>query len=293
MVTARGYLERHGDEAPAWPDGRDSGAESTLVMAVELGLEGKRALVTGAAIGIGRGIARWLAAAGCDVVLADKDATTLAEAAAEVAGAGTRVVAAPADLRDPDAVRALVARVVDELGAIDVAVNNVGSLAGRMPAAFVDLDDDALRDVVEQNLFVTMWSCHAEAKAMLAAGTAGVIVNVTSGETTRPSLRMAHYGAAKAAINHLTETLAVELAPRGIRVLAVAPGTTLTPVVAAALSDEQVAALVDAHPLGRLGEPDDLGRLVVALASDLGRSVTGQVVFGDNGAQLSRNRPAL
>ena len=107
-------------------------------MAVELGLEGKRALVTGAAVGIGRGIARWLAAAGCDVVVADKDGATLAEAAAEVAGAGTRVVTATTDLRDPDAVRGLVARVVDELGGIDVAVNNVGSLAGRMPAAFVD-----------------------------------------------------------------------------------------------------------------------------------------------------------
>jgi NAD(P)-dependent dehydrogenase (short-subunit alcohol dehydrogenase family) len=262
-------------------------------MAVDLGLEGKRALVTGAAVGIGRGIARWLAAAGCDVVLADKDAASLDEAAAEVGAAGTRVATAATDLRAPDAVRALVAMVVEQFGGLDVAVNNVGSLAGRMPAAFVDLDDDALRDVVEQNLFVTMWSCHAEARAMLAAGPAGVIFNVTSGETTRPSLRMAHYGAAKAAINHLTETLAVELAPHGIRVLAVAPGTTLTPVVAAALSDEQVAALLEAHPLGRLGEPDDLGRLVVALASDLGRSVTGQVVFGDNGAQLSRNRPAL
>src|SRR5690242_18594246 len=254
-------------------------------MGIDLGLDGKRALVTGAGVGIGRGIARWLAAAGCDVVLADKDADALAEAVVEIAATG--------DLRDPDEVRALVQHVVDELGGLDIAVNNVGSLAGRMPAAFVDLDDDALRDVVEQNLFVTMWSCHAEARAMLAAGTHGVIVNVTSGETTRPSLRMAHYGAAKAAINHLTETLAVELAPHGIRVVAVAPGTTLTPVVAAALSDEQVAALVDAHPLGRLGEPDDLGRLVVALASDLGRSVTGQVVFGDNGAQLARNRPAL
>ena len=83
------------------------------------------------------------------------------------------------------------------------------------------IDDDALRDVVEQNLFVTMWSCHAEARAMVAARTSGVIVNVTSGETTRPSLRMAHYGAAKAAINHLTETLAVELAPHGIRVVEV------------------------------------------------------------------------
>ena len=249
--------------------------------------------MTGAAVGIGRGIARWLATAGCDVVLADKDADTLADAVIEVAGAGTRVLAEAVDLRRPDAVRALVARVVDGLGGLDIAVNNVGSLAGRMPAAFVDLDDDALRDVVEQNLFVTMWSCQAEARAMLAAGTEGVIVNVTSGETTRPALRMAHYGAAKAAINHLTETLAVELAPRGVRVVAVAPGTTLTPVVAAALSDDQVTALVAAHPLGRLGEPDDLGRLVVALASDLGRSVTGQVVFGDNGARLARNRPAL
>jgi NAD(P)-dependent dehydrogenase (short-subunit alcohol dehydrogenase family) len=262
-------------------------------VAVDLGLTGKRALVTGAGVGIGRGIARWLAAAGCDVVLADKDEAVLEDAVAEVAAEGVRAEGVGADLRDPARVRALVDAVAERLGGLDVAVNNVGSLAGRMPAAFVDLDDDALRDVVEQNLFVTMWSCHAEAKAMVAAGTAGVIVNVTSGETTRPSLRMAHYGAAKAAINHLTETLAVELAPHGIRVFAVAPGTTLTPVVAAALTDEQVAALTAAHPLGRLGEPDDLGRLVVALASDLGRAVTGQVIFGDNGAQLARNRPAL
>jgi NAD(P)-dependent dehydrogenase (short-subunit alcohol dehydrogenase family) len=262
-------------------------------VSIDLGLTGKRALVTGAAIGIGRGIARWLAAAGCDVALADKDEAQLAEAVREVDAEGVRAIAVPADVRDPDRVRDLIARVVDQLGGLDVAVNNVGSLAGRMPQAFLDLDDDALRDVVEQNLFVTMWSCHAEARAMVAAGTAGVIMNVTSGETTRPSLRMAHYGAAKAGINHLTETLAVELAPHGIRVIAVAPGTTLTPVVKAALSDEQVAALVQAHPLGRLGEPDDLGRLVVALASDLGRAVTGQVVFGDNGAQLARNRPPL
>jgi NAD(P)-dependent dehydrogenase (short-subunit alcohol dehydrogenase family) len=265
-----------------------------VAVAIDLGLAGKRALVTGAAVGIGRGIARWLAEAGCDVVLADKDTETLIEAVREVAAAGTRVIGAPADLRRGGVeVRGLIDRVVAELGGLDVAVNNVGSLAGRSPELFVELDDEALRDIVEQNLFVTMWSCHAEARAMVSRATPGVIVNVTSGETTRPAVRMAPYGAAKAAINHLTETLAVELAPHGIRVLAVAPGTTLTPVVAAALSDETVERLVAAHPLGRLGEPDDLGRLVVALASDLGRSVTGQVVFGDNGAQLARNRPWL
>jgi NAD(P)-dependent dehydrogenase (short-subunit alcohol dehydrogenase family) len=212
---------------------------------------------------------------------------------AEIATEGTRVVGLQVDVREPAAVRDLVARVIGELGGLDVAVNNVGSLAGRAPDAFLALDDDALHDIVEQNLFVTMWSCHAVARAMVAAGTEGVIVNVSSGETSRAAVRMAPYGAAKAAINHLTETLAVELAPHGIRVLAVAPGTTLTPVVKAALSDETVEQLVAAHPLGRLGEPDDLGRLVVALASDLGRSVTGQLVFGDNGAQLARNRPWL
>jgi NAD(P)-dependent dehydrogenase (short-subunit alcohol dehydrogenase family) len=262
-------------------------------MAIDLGLEGKRALVTGAGVGIGRGIARWLARAGCDVAVADKDPAALDEAVAEIATEGTRVVGLEVDVRDPSAVRDLVARVIAELGGLDVAVNNVGSLAGRSPDAFLALDDHALRDIVEQNLFVTMWCCQAEARAMVEASTAGVIVNVSSGETTRPALRMAPYGAAKAAINHLTQTLAVELAPHGIRVLAVAPGTTLTPVVRAALSDETVEQLVAAHPLGRLGEPDDLGRLVVALASDLGRSVTGQLVFGDNGAQLARNRPAF
>jgi NAD(P)-dependent dehydrogenase (short-subunit alcohol dehydrogenase family) len=260
---------------------------------IDLGLTGKRALVTGAGIGIGRGIARWLASAGCDVAIADRDGDVLPDAAEEVGREGTRVVPITIDLRDPENVRTMVATAVDALGGLDVAVNNVGSLAGRPTTAFLDADDDYLRDVIEQNLFVTTWCCQAEASTMVAANTEGVIVNVSSGESSRPALQLAPYGAAKAAINHLTSTLAVELAPRGIRVLAVAPGTTLTPVVKAALDDETVDRLVAAHPLGRLTEPDDLGRLVVALASDLGRAVTGQLVFGDNGAHLSRNRPTL
>jgi NAD(P)-dependent dehydrogenase (short-subunit alcohol dehydrogenase family) len=260
---------------------------------IDLGLTGKRALVTGAGIGIGRGIARWLARAGCDVVLADRDAGALAEAEEDVAREGTRTSPLTVDLRDPDNVRGMIANTVEQLGGLDVAVNNVGSLAGRPTTPFLDADDDYLRDIIEQNLFVTTWCCQAEAAAMVAAGTEGVIVNVSSGESSRPALNLAPYGAAKAAINHLTSTLAVELAPKGIRVVAVAPGTTLTPVVEEALDDATVDRLVAAHPLGRLTEPDDLGRLVVALASDLGRAVTGQLVFGDNGAHLSRNRPAL
>jgi NAD(P)-dependent dehydrogenase (short-subunit alcohol dehydrogenase family) len=262
-------------------------------VSIDLGLTGRRALVTGAGVGIGRGIARWLAMAGCDVAIADRDAASLADAADEIACEGTKVVPLEADVRDPERVRALVDQVTEVLGGLDVAVNNVGSLAGRPTTPFLEADDDYLRDVVEQNLFVTMWCCHAEAAAMVAASTAGVIVNVSSGESSRPSVNIAPYGAAKAAINHLTSTLAIELAPHGIRVVAVAPGTTLTPVVRDALDDATVDQLVAAHPLGRLTEPDDLARVVVALASDLGRAVTGQLVFGDNGAHLSRNRPTL
>jgi 3-oxoacyl-[acyl-carrier protein] reductase len=262
-------------------------------VSIELGLAGTHALVTGAGIGIGRATAVWLARAGCAVTVVDVDASTLAEAAGAAAAEGAEVHTVVADLRDADAVRAMVADAEAALGPLGVAVNNVGSLGGRTPTAFLEADDEWLRGIVELNLLVTMFCCQAEARAMVASRTRGVIVNVTSGESTRPSLRMAPYGAAKAGINNLTATLAVELGSHGIRVVAVAPGTTLTPVVRAALDDPTVERLVAAHPLGRLTEPDDLARTIVAVASDLGGAITGSVVFGDNGAHLARNRPAL
>ena len=268
-----------------------SGARAEQGVGIELGLEGKRSLVTGAGVGIGRAVAVWLGHAGSDVVLVDKDAKALDAACADVVATGRNAHALVLDLRDEANATRLVDDATAALGGLDVAVNNVGSLAGRAPAAFVDQDAGYLRDVVEQNLFVTAWCCRAEARAMVASGTPGVIVNVSSGETTRPALDLAAYGAAKAAINHLTQTLAAELGPHGIRVNAVAPGTTLTPAVREALSDEYVARLVESIPLRRMNEPDDLARLVIALASDLGRGVTGQLVLSDNGAHLARNRP--
>lgn len=258
---------------------------------IELGLAGKAALVTGAGIGIGREIAAWLVQAGCDVVLVDRDGDSLDDAVTELETHGTFVVASVVDLREAGAADRAVQGAAEALGRLDVAVNNVGSLAGRGTADFVEQDDAYVRDIVEQNLVLTAACCRAEAGAMVERGEGGVILNVSSGESTRPALGLAAYGAAKAAINHLTATLAVELGPHGIRVNAIAPGTTLTPTVAAALTDEYVDALTESLPLRRMCEPADLARLVVALASDLGRGVTGQLVLADNGAHLSRNRP--
>jgi NAD(P)-dependent dehydrogenase (short-subunit alcohol dehydrogenase family) len=138
----------------------------------------------------------------------------------------------------------------------------------------------------------------AEAEVMLAAaahgtGSDAVILFVSSGETTRPSPLNSIYAAAKAAINHLVTSLAVELGPAGVRVLAIAPGTTATEQIAAVFSDEHMAAIVASTPLRRMVEHDELARLAVFLTSDLARCITGQLVLADAGAFLSRNRPTL
>ena len=260
-------------------------------MPIDLGLDGRPAMVTGAAAGIGRATAIWLARAGCPVALVDRDAARLDETAAELLTEGVHCVPVVADLRDDGAPERVVDAAVDAFGHLAIAVNNVGMLAGHAPSPFLEQEDDELRDIIEQNLVLTARCCRAEGRSMVQHGIAGVILNVTSGESTRPALDLAAYGAAKSAINHLTQTVATELGPNDIRVNAVAPGTTLTEVVRAALSDDYIDELTTTIPLGRMTEPDDLARLVVALASDLGRAVTGQLVLADNGAHLSRNRP--
>lgn len=260
-------------------------------MAVGIDLSGRTALVTGGGAGIGRSVCVWLARAGADVAVLDLRGEAAAETAALVAAEGRRSAALTCDATDAARVAEAVDAAVAALGGLDIAVNNVGMTAGHGTAAFVDWTPQALRDVVGVNLLATAYSCQAEARAMIAAGRGGCIVNVSSGETTRPAPGLAPYGAAKAGVNHLTQTLAVELAPHRIRVNAVAPGTTLTAQVAASLSEDFQGALLRGIPLGALSEPDDMARLVLFVVSDLAAHTTGQFLLSDNGAFLSRSRP--
>lgn len=265
---------------------------SGLELGIDLGLGGRSALVTGAGAGIGREIARWLAKAGCRVGVNDIAAERAAATVAELTAAGAEAVPVVANVRDEDSVASMVAGVVDAFGTLDVAVNNVGMNAGRPVVPLLELDASYVRDVVEQNLVATTLCCIAEARAMVEQETGGVILNVSSGETTRPSPRLAPYGFAKAGINHLTQTMAEELGPKNIRVMAMAPGTTLTDTVRDTFSPEHVQGIIDSNPLRRMTEPEELGRMAVLLASDLSRCVTGQFVLADAGAHLSRSRPA-
>jgi NAD(P)-dependent dehydrogenase (short-subunit alcohol dehydrogenase family) len=261
-------------------------------MTVEIDLTGKAALVTGAGAGIGREIARWLARAGASVAVLDRREDFAEAVVAEIEAEGGDASAVSGDARDDGTLEAMIAEAARRWGGLDIAVNNIGMMGSKGSAPVLQLDGTMLRDVIDQNLVITALSSIAEGRLMVEQGRGGVIINVSSGETTRPSPFMAGYGAAKAAINHLTQTLAVELGPHGIRVVAIAPGTTLTETVREAFDDERVAAVVEATPLRRMTEHDELGRLSVFLASDLARCITGQLILADAGAHLSRTRPA-
>lgn len=260
-------------------------------MAVTIDLTGRAALVTGAGAGIGAEIAKWLARAGARVAVADVRAEKVAEVVAAIGGERGTAIGVVADCRDDAQIARMVQETVDQLGGLDIAVNNIGMMAGRGATPFVEMDGEFWRDLVDQNLVLTALCARAEAKVMQGRGRGGVILNVSSGETTRPSPYMAAYGAAKAGINHLTQSMAVELGPDGIRVVAIAPGTTLTEMVRAVYDDERVASIKESNPLRVMTEPEELGRLAVFLVSDLARCITGQLILADAGAHLSRTRP--
>ena len=242
-------------------------------------------MVGGGGEGVGAAISRVLGASGARVAVADLRPESAEKVAVAIREAGGEAVSFAVDVRETAQIEALVADVVRTLGPIDVLVNNVGgsqAIVGRKSVLEHGEDDWDL--VLALNLRYVFVTCRAVLPVMLATGRGGAIVNICSiiGSRTSGPMRSS-YGAAKAGLKNLTQTLAVECGPHGIRVNSVSPGHIETPAVAGATS----ASLADVVPLNRSGVPEDIGHAVLFLASDLAGYVTGADLVVDGGSSVT------
>ena len=245
-------------------------------------LDGKRALVTGGNSGIGAAIALGLADAGAKVainyVTHPEAADKLVEA---IKGKGGVAISIQADVTDPAAVAAMFRLLDTAWGGIDILINNAGIDGARAPGWEADLA--AWRKVIEINLFGA-FHCAREALQLMVPQKSGVVLGTTSVHEEIAWAGYSAYTASKAAVSMLTKNLAQEAAPHGVRVLAVAPGAIKTPINRAVWSDPaSLRDLLEKIPLNRIGEPEDIARMVVMLVSDAAAYVTGRTVFVDGG----------
>ncbi|MBV9375300.1 MAG: glucose 1-dehydrogenase [Alphaproteobacteria bacterium] len=244
-------------------------------------IEGKVALVAGAGGGIGGAGALGLAREGAAVVCADIDNAAAAATAAQIRAAGGRATALGLDVRDRPAIDSAVASAVREFARLDVLLESVGV---SQTAPFLDLDPGEWERVIAVNLTGMFHLGQAAARQMVRQGGGGSIINITSqlAEVARPE--RSAYVASKGGGRSLTHAMALELAPHGVRVNAIAPGPTLTGLTRASYADpERRRATVAQIPLGRLGEPEDIVGALLFLASDESRWVTGSTVTVDGG----------
>jgi NAD(P)-dependent dehydrogenase (short-subunit alcohol dehydrogenase family) len=246
-------------------------------------LEGKVAIVTGADSGIGRAVALAFAREGADVVVSylneDEDA---AETVSVVEAAGRRALSIPGDIGDEAHCRAIVERTVEELGCLDVLVNNAAFQMQR--ESLVDTPSDEIERVFRTNILAQFWLCKA-AIPHLRPGSA--IINTASVQAYHPSPGLLHYATTKGAIVTFTKGLAQALAEQGIRVNAVAPGPVWTPLIAMSFPGEKVSSFGEQSPMGRAAQPAELAPAYVFLASDESRFVAGEVLGVTGGTPLA------
>jgi NAD(P)-dependent dehydrogenase (short-subunit alcohol dehydrogenase family) len=254
-------------------------------MSITIDLSGRVALVTGGARGVGRGIATRLLDAGATVVICGRNEPSALPTSSD--GARSSEAFRGADVRDPDAVEALVAGIVDDLGTLDIVVNNAGGTPV-VPAA--DAGARFSTKIVELNLLSAQHVATAAHRRMVVQPDGGSIVNITSMSGIRPSPGSAAYGAAKAGLTNLTASLAMEWAPR-VRVNAVAAGMVRTEIFEEYYGGPEGAAAVSATvPMGRVAEAEEVGDAVVFLCSPLAGFITGaQVVVNGGGEKLAFN----
>ncbi|MDQ8173026.1 MAG: SDR family oxidoreductase [Gemmatimonadota bacterium] len=262
-------------------------------------LDGQVALVTGGGTGIGLGISQLLAELGAHVVMASRKPANLEAARADIASRGGKVTAVQLDVRDPEQVKAAVDGIAQQLGRIDVLVNNA---AGNFYAPSATLSPNAWKSVVEIDLYGTFYCSQAVYPIMAAQG-GGRIVSTSMTLHYRGWPLMAHATAAKAGVDALTRTLAVEWAPQRIRVNAIAPGPIPTdgvrkaftppadsgvPDVFAAAEERMAEYAKKGIPLGRWGSPRDIANMVAFLASPAGDWITGAIFVIDGGEWLAK-----
>jgi NAD(P)-dependent dehydrogenase (short-subunit alcohol dehydrogenase family) len=256
-----------------------------------ISLRGKVAVITGGGRGIGAAIARRLAEAGADLAIGDLDAASATATAETMRGRfQVETIAAPLDVAQSTSVAALAALTERRFGRLDVWVNNAGTFP---PAALIETTNEEWDRVHDVNLRGVFLGCREAGRRMAEAG-AGVIINIASVAGHRGRASVGHYAAAKHGVVGLTKSLAIELGPKGVRVVAVAPCMTETPGLeeqrrASGPADgfqEMAAQVRRGIPLNRFGHPDDIARAVLFCASDLAAFVTATTVFADGGLSV-------
>lgn len=249
-------------------------------------LEGKVAVVTGASSGIGQSVALCLARAGADVASIHLPGAHDAAATADgVLSLGRNTLMVEGSTADPRAVEEFATRVERELGPIHVWVNNAAQILVR---PFLEMDDTQWHHIMASNLHGYYHGCRAALRRMSGRGV-GVVVNISSITATQPIADMSAYITAKGAVVGMTRALALEFAPLGIRVNAVAPGATETALTSHIYTPEVRATYERRIAAGRIGVPDDIGEVVAFLASDSARYIVGQEIVVDGGMTLNGN----
>jgi NAD(P)-dependent dehydrogenase (short-subunit alcohol dehydrogenase family) len=253
-----------------------------MVPAMDVRLDGKVALVTGASKGIGRAIAATLAESGARVMISSRKQDALDEAASSMSG---EVATFAANAGEPEQAEACVQATMDRFGSVDILVNNAATNPYMGPS--IDIDLGRYDKTLQVNLRGPLvWTQFAWTASMRERG--GSVINIASvgGLAGEPSIGI--YNTTKAALIYLTRTLAVDLAP-GVRVNAIAPGLVKTDF-ARALWEPNEQAVAKRLPLQRLGEPEDIGKAALFLASDMSSWITGHTVVIDGGALVSPSR---
>jgi NAD(P)-dependent dehydrogenase (short-subunit alcohol dehydrogenase family) len=242
----------------------------------------RAAFVTGASYGIGAAIANALARDGFDVALADLDTAMLENTVAAIRSQGVRAVTVALDLRVQSSIDDAMQRALAELGHVDVLVNNAGCIV-RGPV--VDMTREQWASVMDVNLTGTYFMSQAMGRHLLSSGRKGSIISIASTHGAVGVPNFSVYGISKAGIAHMTRMLAIEWAKNGIRVNAIAPGSTMTPTRAAALAaqPERRQGLIDRIPVGRFCTEEEIAGLASYLASPQAEYITGQTLLMDGG----------